>query len=107
YFLSYTGLIFDLGVGFLLLFRRTRLFAMACMMIFHATNHFLIFDDIGWFPLLGITTALIFLEPNWPERFWRWIKKTNPRKIEEPLRTLPLKSLASWTASLVVIYLTI
>lgn len=74
YFLSYAGLAFDLAVGFLLLFRRTRVFALGCMLIFHAINHFLIFDDIGWFPLLGIATALIFLEPDWPERFWEWLK---------------------------------
>jgi vitamin K-dependent gamma-carboxylase len=74
YFLSYTGLIFDLMVGFLLLCRRTRIFAFVLMVLFHATNHFLIFDDISWFPLLGVTSALIFLDPDWPERFWRWIR---------------------------------
>src|SRR5204863_3292539 len=41
---------------------------------FHATNHLLIFDDIGWFPLVGILTALIFLDPDWPERFWIWLR---------------------------------
>ncbi len=74
YFLSYTGLIFDCAIGFLLLARRTRIFGLVLMLIFHATNHFLIFDDISWFPLLGITTATIFLDPDWPERFWAWIR---------------------------------
>jgi hypothetical protein len=74
YFLSYTGLLFDLGVGFLLLFRRTRIFAMLLMVGFHAINHFLIFRDIGWFPLVGIATSLIFLDPDWPERFWKWLR---------------------------------
>jgi vitamin K-dependent gamma-carboxylase len=72
YFLSYTGLLFDLCIGFLFLFRRTRIFAFLLMLIFHATNHFLIFDDISWFPLLGLGTALIFLDTDWPERFGRW-----------------------------------
>jgi hypothetical protein len=75
YFLSYTGLIFDLAVGFLFLFRRTRIFAMIVMVCFHATNHFLIFRDIGWFPLVGVATSLIFLDPDWPERFWRWLRQ--------------------------------
>jgi vitamin K-dependent gamma-carboxylase len=75
YFISWTGAGFDLAVGFLLLIRRTRIFALTLMMVFHATNHLLIFDDIGWFPLVGILTALIFLDPDWPERLWKWIKR--------------------------------
>lgn len=77
YFLSYTGAVFDVCVGFLLLFRRTRIFGLVLMLVFHATNHLLIFDDIGWFPIVGAATALIFLDPDWPERVWRWAK--NPR----------------------------
>jgi len=80
YFISYTGLIFDLSAGFLLLIRRTRIFALILMALFHATNHFLIFADIGWFPLLGITTALIFLAPDWPERFWSWLGRPHPAR---------------------------
>jgi hypothetical protein len=75
YFLSYTGALFDLAIGFLFLVRRARLFALLLMVIFHATNHFLIFDDIGWFPLVGAATALIFLEPDWPARVWNWLRK--------------------------------
>ncbi len=75
YFISYTGLVFDLAVGFLLLIRRTRIFALLSMIVFHATNHLLIFDDIGWFPLVGAATALIFLDPDWPERFARWVRR--------------------------------
>jgi hypothetical protein len=81
YFLSYTGLIFDCAIGFLLLFRRTRIFGLVLMLIFHATNHFLIFDDISWFPLLGITTALIFLDADWPERVGRWLRN---RRFQKP-----------------------
>jgi vitamin K-dependent gamma-carboxylase len=75
YFISYVGLMFDLSVGFLLLFRRTRIFGMILMLIFHATNHFILFDDIEWFPLVGMTTALIFLDPDWPERLWKWLRR--------------------------------
>ena len=83
YLLSYTGVVFDLIVGFLFLFRRTRIFALLCMIIFHFLNHFLIFDDIGWFPLLGVATALIFLDPDWPERFWSWVR--HPRVAKPDL----------------------
>jgi hypothetical protein len=80
YFISYAGAAFDLGVGFLMLFRRTRIFAMVLMVIFHATNHFILFNDIVWFPLLGVATATIFLEPDWPERFWNWLR--HPRVVK-------------------------
>lgn len=75
YFLSWSGAFFDLSVGFLLLFRRTRTLGMALMFLFHTFNHFVLFTDIVWFPLLGVATATIFLEPDWPERFGRWLTK--------------------------------
>ncbi len=75
YVISYVGLMFDLSEGCLLLFRRTRIFGMLLMLIFHATNHYIIFDDIEWFPLVGMTTALIFLDPDCPERFWVWLRR--------------------------------
>jgi hypothetical protein len=75
YFLSWSGAIFDLSVGFLLLARRTRLFGLLCLLLFHSTNHFLLFNDIVWFPLLGALSATIFLNPDWPDRFAQWLRK--------------------------------
>jgi vitamin K-dependent gamma-carboxylase len=70
YFLSWAGAAFDLSIGFLLLYRKTRVLGMILLVCFHGTNHFFLFDDIIWFPLLGILTATIFLDPAWPERFF-------------------------------------
>ena len=75
YLLCYTGAVFDLAIGFLMLWPRGRLLGMVLMLVFHATNHMLIFDDIGWFPFVGMGTATIFLNADWPERFWDWLKK--------------------------------
>ena len=72
YLLSYSGALFDLSIGFLLLWRRTRFLGMIVLFAFHATNHWLLFEDILWFPLLGIGTATIFLEPDWPMRARRY-----------------------------------
>ena len=74
---SWIGAVFDLSIGLLLLVRRTRFLAIVLMGIFHGINHFILFNDIVWFPLLGLTTALIFLEPDWPSRVFRWL--CNPR----------------------------
>lgn len=71
--ISWIGAAFDLGVGALLIFRRTRFLGMVLMMIFHGINHFILFNDIVWFPLLGAATSLIFLEPDWPSRVFRWL----------------------------------
>jgi vitamin K-dependent gamma-carboxylase len=84
YFISYAGVAFDLTVGFLLLIRRTRFLGLVLMALFHATNHFVLFSDLEWFPLLGLTTATIFLDPDWPERCWNWLRKPQLRKPNWP-----------------------
>ena len=75
YGLSWSGALFDLIAGPLLLMRRTRYLGLALMAVFHGINHTLLFDDLLWFPLLGLSSALIFLEPTWPSRFFQWCKK--------------------------------
>ena len=86
YVISWVGMLFDLSVGFLLLGRRTRVLGLVLMTTFHVTNHFLIFNDIAWFPLVGITTAWIFLDPAWPGAFVRWIR--HPQIPQPDLRWL-------------------
>lgn len=81
-FFSWVGGVFDLLVGFLLLFPRTRYVGLGLLWIFHATNHFLIFTDIEWFPLLGALTGTIFLAPDWPERLLRWLGRPRWRSPE-------------------------
>lgn len=84
FFLCYVGLVFDLAIGFLFLFRRTRFLSMVLMAVFHATNHTLIFDDIGWFPLLGVLTSTIFLDTDWPLRVRLWLSKPRFRAPDWP-----------------------
>lgn len=71
FFISRAGLVFDLLAGFLLWIPRTRLLAFVLAVAFHAFHHFIPFDDVGWFPLLGVTATTIFFEPDWPRRLWR------------------------------------
>lgn len=59
YFLSYTGLLFDLLIG-LLLWRFARsVWVVALMLVFHISNYFLF--DIGEFPLVMIAAWLIYI----------------------------------------------
>jgi len=111
YFLSYAGAFFDLTIGPLLLWRRTRLFGMILLVTFHSFNHIILFDDLLWFPLLGIVSATIFLEPDWPEQlFSRVRRKRATTATPVPTTTVtesPLLQLHPIIPALVVTWVTI
>lgn len=65
-FFTYGGLLFDLGIGFLLMRRRTRRLAFVLAAVFHLLNARLF--QIGIFPFLMFGATLIFAEPDWPRR---------------------------------------
>jgi uncharacterized membrane protein YphA (DoxX/SURF4 family) len=58
--LTWGGLLFDLGIGFLLLIPRTRWIAFALALSFNVMNA-IIFDDISWFPYFMIFSTVLFL----------------------------------------------
>ncbi len=61
YFICWSGLIFDLAIGFLLWNRKTRLLAICLLVPFHLFNHFI--WQIGVFPWLMILATVLFIEP--------------------------------------------
>lgn len=64
--LAYGGLLFDLAIVPLLLWRRMRLAAFAVALVFHLLNARL--WTIGVFPWLMIAATLLFFPPDWPRR---------------------------------------
>jgi len=60
--MSWCGMLFDLSIGFLLLFKKTRHFAYFFVVIFHLLTA-IFFPSIGMFPYIMITSTLIFLSP--------------------------------------------
>ena len=76
YFLAWSSMIFDLGIGGLLIFKKTRGIGVCLIIGFHAFNYFILFSpytgktSIGIFPFLGILTGLMFLEPNFPRQWF-------------------------------------
>ena len=70
YFFSYGGLLLDLCIVPLLLWRRTRPFAFAAALVFHLTNAELF--QIGIFPWFALAATLLFFEPDWPR--FRWLR---------------------------------
>jgi vitamin K-dependent gamma-carboxylase len=67
--MSWAGFLFDASVVFFLLRRRTRPFAYAVILGFHAVTHLLF--DIGMFPLIMPVATTIFFAHDWPRRLLR------------------------------------
>lgn len=72
-FITWGGLVFDLAIPALLIIRRTRLFAILLTGVFHLHNHLTF--PIGIFPAMAFSASLIFFEPDWPRRVYRWLRK--------------------------------
>ena len=66
--LSYAGLITDLAFVPLLLWRKTRWFGLLLALSFNVMNDQLF--SIGIFPIFMIVGTTLFMEPDWPKRFW-------------------------------------
>ncbi len=64
--MSWAGAFFDLFVVAFLLWRPTRPFAFAAVVVFHAVTGTLF--PIGVFPVVMALSATIFFEPDWPRR---------------------------------------
>ncbi|MCB9079316.1 MAG: HTTM domain-containing protein [Anaerolineaceae bacterium] len=83
YFFAYGGLMFDLSIGTLLLWKRTRLLAFMGVLFFNLTNKWLF--SIGIFPYVMIASTILFVEADWPRRWlrrgWVEIPETPPRNF--------------------------
>jgi len=66
YGIAWGGLLYDLLVVPALLWRRTRLLAVAVTLAFHLSNSRLF--SIGVFPSLMIAATMLFFPPDWPRR---------------------------------------
>lgn len=74
--------LFNLSIGFLLAWNRTRTSALVAMTLFHAVDFFWL--KVGIAPLLMWAYSFVFCDPNWPRRIFE--------RIEPGLRRLPAVS---------------
>jgi len=65
-FFGWSGLLFDLLIPFILLWRRTRLLGLLAALLFHTSNLFIF--TIGIFPVLALALSLLFFDPGFPRR---------------------------------------
>ncbi|KGL63280.1 HTTM domain-containing protein [Polaribacter sp. Hel1_85] len=73
YTMSYGGLLYDLMIPFLLLFKKTRTYAFVLVVFFHVFTRILF--PIGMFPFIMIISTLIFFEDNFHQKIIKFIKK--------------------------------
>src|ERR1700682_2191983 len=102
--MSYGGLLFDLSIVPLLLWRRTRMPAFCVALVFHFFNAR--WFNIDVFPWLAISATALFLSPSWPRRilsvFAVASRQISARDWKPPPRRRQMLAL-----SLVAIYLVI
>lgn len=72
YAMSWSGMLYDLCIPFLLLYRKTRLFAFALVVFFHVFTRVLF--PIGMFPFVMIVGTLIFFDAGFHEKVIAFIK---------------------------------
>lgn len=82
YAFAWGGFLFDTTVPAFLLWRRTRPFAYAVLVVFHATVGLLF--PIGMFPWIMVASALVFFDPSWPRRV---LRRPLPILATAPART--------------------
>ncbi|HEX4381657.1 MAG TPA: HTTM domain-containing protein [Myxococcales bacterium] len=78
---SWCGFLFDTFIIWFLLWKRTRLFAYAAVVVFHVMTRLLF--PIGMFPFIMIGSALVMFPPGWPRRLFRRpaVPLTTPRAV--------------------------
>ena len=88
YLMSLSGMIYDLSIPFLLLYKKTRVFAFILVIIFHLFTAVLF--PIGMFPYIMIVASLIFFDSKFHNKIIHLIqltlsplKKYNIEKVEK------------------------
>ena len=73
YAMSWSGMLYDITIPFLLLYKRTRWFAFAMVVIFHVFTRVLF--PIGMFPFIMIVSTLIFFEADFHNKIIQFLKR--------------------------------
>lgn len=103
YFFSYGGLLLDLLVVPLLVWRRTRPWAFCATMGFHLSNMGMF--SIGIFPWLALAATLMFFEPDWPRRLVNFFRRQPlAPAVTAPPPAGPLGARKKFTLGLIGVY---
>ena len=84
---SWAGFLNDIFVAPLLLWKRTRPYAYATVLVFHGFTHLLF--TIGIFPILMPLAGTVFFESDWPRRVAPRLRRFLPRISSHSARGTP------------------
>ena len=79
YLFSWGGMLYDIFIPFLLLYRRTRFFAFIMVIVFHVLTRIL-FPAIGMFPVIMIFSCIIFFDNSTHKKILDLLKKIFSRE---------------------------
>tara|TARA_B100000809_G_C15130174_1_gene528056 strand:+ start:874 stop:2268 length:1395 start_codon:yes stop_codon:yes gene_type:complete len=91
---SYTGMAFDLVVGFALFSKRFKRVALIFIFMFHVQNIF--YFDIGTFPYAMLGCTLMFANPSYGEKIASAIQFGLYKKILHFFNRKPIKTAFKW-----------
>jgi len=97
---AYGALVFDLAIGFLLVWKRSRPLAIVLAGAFHFINANLF--QIGIFPYLAFAATLSFAEPDWPRRMYSRLESmVTPQRVSpsSPSRRFSTGATGNWQTS--------
>ena len=86
YIYAWSGMLFDLLIPFLMLWKKTRNLAFVSAIIFHLNNNFVF--SIGVFPMLALTLTMIYYEAGFPRRIVpkqikKWVSGEYRKRIHD------------------------
>jgi hypothetical protein len=101
YGMSWAGFLYDTTIVLWLSWRRTRLLAFAALIVFHGATGYLF--NIGMFPIIMTSSALIFFSPSWPRRLATVFGRELPATPDAARASSPRR----WVHRLVALHVTV
>ena len=106
YIYAWSGMLFDLFIPFLMLWKPTRNVAFVSAIIFHTNNNFVF--SIGVFPMLALMLTLIYYDAGFPRKIVpkqikKWVSREYRKRLLE--RNQAISSTQSQTRPLILAFL--
>lgn len=99
---AYGGLLLDLFLVPMVIFRPSRKLGLVSLFLFHTFNFFV--TNVGFFALFMLATTLVLLPPSWPRYLFYKFRKKPLADFNRETRDLTLNRLQKSTVSLLGIY---
>lgn len=101
FFFSWAGCVYDLTIWLFLWIKKTRALAYLAVLVFHILTSIL-FPRIGMFPLIMITSTIIFFSAAWHQRLLSLLPFSPEMQEEESLNFSSSRS--RWISSAIIFY---